>query len=386
MIETTTGEQGSQRRGPTPRWARRGGAALTLACVLLAPAAAGAQVRVDSKGPALNPITARDWLRHPHRDRYYQESWTAILGAADGHVVYVSFLYTNLGVVKGSTAVNVSLTRPGQMATAHRFDHKVGDYSEDAASGRIAVGPNSMTLRGKQIHIQMNEPGFSLDLKGEGWMTGAKLHSGRVYIGEGNKRWVETYVHLPRASFEGTLTVDGKRLELSADGYVDHMVQNVLPTDYSSRWWTLRLFAPQHTVAFLVYQTPKDLGSARSVVLLATDRKRLVAFDGAMELEELSTRPGPKGVHRYADRIRFAGEGKGWALEGTLASQRLHDRDAVLERLSWVERKVAGLVAGGKPVIYRWLATPDVSLTVGGGAPVKIGGVALVENLVLREE
>jgi len=342
-------------------------------------------VRPDARGPKLNPITARDWLRHPHRDRYYQESWTAILGTADGHVLYVSFLYTNLGVVKGSTAVNVSLTRPGKMATVYRFDHKTSDYAEDAAAGRVAVGPNSMTLKGTDIRIRVQEPGFSLDLTGKGWMTGAKLHSGRVWVGTGKKQWVDTYVHLPRADFEGTLTVDGSELALRADGYVDHMVQNVLPTDYSSRWWTLRLFSPDHTLAFLVYQTPKELGSARSVMLLATDRKRIVAFDNALELTEVHTRPGPKGVHRYADHISFAGKGKGWALRGTLKAKRLHDRDAVLERLSWVERKVAGLVAGGRPVIYRLLATPDVQLSV-GGAPVKLGGVGLVENLVLREE
>ena len=223
-----------------------------------------------------------------------------------------------------------------------------------------------------------------MDLKLEGWIPGVKLHSGRIYFKEDRSEWIETYFHLPRADLEGELRVGGMSIPLRGDAYVDHIVQNVLGTDYSTRWWTLRHFAPDHTVAFLVYRTPKELGGELVTHLLITDRKRLLSFGTEMELRTSAHRKDPKG-HRYATRFDISYKGKGLALDGKVVGKQLHDRDAVLDRLSWVERKVAGLVAGN-PLIYRLVAEPELRLLRQGQPEIVLRGAALIENVVLKEE
>ncbi len=365
---------------------RRAMAAGLLALLCCAGAApAQAQIRLDGKGPKQNTVSAADWLRHPHDDRYYQESWTGILSSADGWILYASFLYTNLGVLSGSSAVALSLTPPGGKAKAYRYDYATKDFSQDPATGTLRVGPNALSLKDGSAHLLVAEKGLRVDLRCKGWMPGAKLHGGRATFGKDRSQWVETYVHLPRCDASGSLDVGGRKVEFRGDGYVDHMVQNVLATDYSTRWWTLRFFGPDHSVAFLVYELPKSLGGGRSSLVMISDRERLLAFDDHLELKPSDLRRDPKG-HSWAGRIDLSYSGAGGLrLEGSLQAERLHERDAVLERLSWMERKVAGLVAGN-PVIYRYLAKPELRLSVPGQEPVQLQGRALVENLVLVED
>ncbi len=357
--------------------------AMLVVGLLLAPVAAGAKVRVDRKGPRVSPTTATDWLRHPDEARSYQESWTAILRSHAGHALYVSFIYTNLGVLEGSTAVAVSVTPPGGKASAHRFDHGVDDYSQSAKAGRIAIGPDSMALKDGRLKLVVREKGLRLDVDLKAWMPGVKLHNGRIWLDDDRSDWVRTYFHVPRGSFEGTLEAGGRKERLTGDGYVDHLVQNVIGPEYSTHWWTVRLFAPKHTLAFLVWRTPKDLDGGDVVHMVLTDDKEVLAFGDRMRLRTSGLKEDPEG-HRYATRFAVSWSGKGVSLKGTVKSKRLHERDAVLERLSWMERKVAGLVAGN-PVMYRMEGEAQLTL-IRDGAEVPIAGTALMESLVLGED
>jgi len=347
---------------------------------------AWAKVKVEPSGPAKNPTTTQDFLRHPHDDRYYQESWTAIMRSRQGHIFYLNFLYTNLGVFSGSTAVNVSLAQPGKMARHYRYDYKISDFKQYSGKGMIAIGPNSMTLQGKSMSLVVKEKDLALDLELQGWVDGVKLHSGRLYLKEDKSQWVDTYFHLPRADVNGEMVVEGQNIAFEGDGYVDHMVQNVLGTDYSTRWHTLRFFAPDHTVAFISWDTPWELGRERVVRLLVTDRKEILTFTDRMELVTDQPKKDAKG-HSYNNHFRFSTAGKGGpvVLEGELTGQRLHDRDVVLDRLSWAERKVAGMVAGN-PIFYRLEAPTKATLTVAGQQPVQLSGQGLIESVVMQEE
>jgi len=357
--------------------------ALLVAGVLLASLPAQAKVRVDRRGAKVNGLKAKDWLRHPHDDKTYQESWTAILRGDAGHILYVSFIYTNIGVLSGSSAVSVSVTRPGKKGQAFRFDHDVDAFSQKAGAGRIAIGPSSISLKGDRCRVVVKGKGLSLDVELKAWMPGVKLHTGRIWLDDDKTDWVETYFHVPRGDFVGSLTLGGKKEALSGAGYVDHLVQNVLGTTYSTHWWTLRHFAPDHTVAFLVWRTPKALGGRDVAHLLITDRERVLAFDSGLKLKPGKYAKDPKG-HRYATRFGVSWKGGGMALKGDVTSQRLHERDAVLERLSWMERKVAGLVAGN-PVMYRMEGGANLKL-IRDGQEQTIGGTALMESLVLGED
>jgi len=356
--------------------------ALFALALLGASPAVHASVAIDRVGPKVSRTTGQDWLRHPDEARSYQESWTSVLHADDGHILYVSFIYTNLGVLKGSTSVAVSLTPPGGVAKAHRFDHGTKDFKQDARSGRIAIGDSSMTLRGRKLKLVVREKGLSLDVDMDAWTDGVKLHTGRVWLDDAKEQWVRTFFHVPRASFTGTLKVRGKKTSIRGASYVDHIVQNALATEWSTHWWALRHFTPTHTVAFLIWRAPKDRGGKKMAHVLVTDRERVLLFSDRLRMKPGSFGKDAKG-HPHARRFTLNLDGKTTRLQGAVRSTRRHERDAVLERLSWMERKVAGLVAGN-PVMYRMEGQADLTLTH-EGATVELTGPALMESLVLSE-
>ncbi len=345
---------------------------------------ASAQPLVERRGPAMSPTTPADWLRHPCDDKTYQESWTVIARSTEGHVMYVTFIYTNLGVVSGSAGVNVSLTMPGGQARQLRFDHSTGDFAQDPGSGTISMGPDSLSLSRGKGKLVVAEPGLRLELGFEAWTKGVKFHTGRVYFDADRSEWADTFFHVPRATFSGELTFRGRKVGIRGDLYIDHVVQNVLGTSYSTRWWTVRVFDPGHTVSLLVYRTPKALGGGLVSRALVTDRHRVLLLTDRVELRPSGLRRDPKG-HLYTTRIDFSFSGPGVRVSGHAVAKRVHERNAILERLSWVERKVAGLVAGN-PIMYRMLAEPHVILSEGRGPGVALSGLALVENLVMDDE
>jgi hypothetical protein len=91
----------------------------------------------------------------------------------------------------------------------------------------------------------------------------------------------------------------------------------------------------------------------------------------------------PKG-HHYDARYGITLKGK-VGLAGAIAGKRLHDREAVMERLGWAQRQIASMVAGN-PITYRLEGEPELALAVEGAAPVALKGTALLESIVNVDE
>lgn len=357
--------------------------ALLLALLLALPVAAPAKVKVDRTGAAQQATTMLDFLRHPDDGKYYTESWTTILQSDQGHVLYVNFMYTNIGVTSGRAAVSVNLTMPGGQGKPYGWEYDQDDYQEDFDTGQIRIGPHSLTLQGKTARYKVEASDLRLNLTLNGWTGGVKFHDGTICVDDGCEEWVKSFFHIPRGDFEGEMFVGGQRIRLKGSGYLDHMVNNQMSSKWSSHWWTTRYFAPDHTVAFWSFKTRKDRGGETVVRMVLTDRTRVLATTDAVSLkadDEVKDAAGK--VHSYATRYTLAVERPKVTLTGTFTAKRLHDRDAVLERLPWAQRTIAQAVAGN-PVIYRSEGAPDLVLTVEGEPPVPLtAGTALMEAIV----
>ena len=357
---------------------------LTLVAWLLPALSADAKVSVARKGERKQTTTAADWLRHPLGTKYYTEGWTTVLRSEDGHVLYVTFVYSNVGVLSGNASVNVSHAKPGPALAKHRrWNYGTGDYAQDKATGRLAIGPNSITLAGRKMDIVVKEKDFSLNLSLDGWTDGVKFHDGKVFLTDDKKEWVQTFFHMPRGSFTGKLTAGGETFTLKGDAYHDHTVQTGLSTDWSAKWWTLRLFAPEHSLCFISFSLPESLGGERVMRMMLTDRTKVLALSDEMRLTPGGERKDPKG-HTYASRFQVSFKEGDIAFKGTLRGTRLHDREAFMEELSWGERKVAEMVAGN-PIVYRLHAKPKVTLTLPSGE-VALEGPSVIEAIVMRDE
>lgn len=354
-------------------------AALLLLSLGTSPAAAA----------GLRTVESDDWFRHPCDEKYCTESWTTLVYTKDGHFLNINFVYSNIGVVSGNTSVNVAVTAPGAASATHvRHNHGTGDFAENRATRRIVIGPNSMTLRGRELHLVVKEEDLAVDLTVAAWTDGVVWGDGKVFVGDpqdgAQTEWMQTFFQIPRGDASGTATVAGETFALDGAAYLDHSLQNALATDFSARWWTLRLFGPDDSLAFITFRTPKERGAQFIGRALWVRRDEVVALTPKVRVTPGGPKKDPQG-HTYDTRYRFAFAGAGGAVEGRVASAGLLDREAFLEDLSWVERQVAQMVAGN-PIVYRMRATPTVTLKPKGGPPRTLEGPAVIESIVMRAE
>jgi len=325
---------------------------------------------------------AKDWLRHPHDHRYYTEAWTAVLEGDQGHIVFVNILYSNIGVVSGSAAVRVSVSGPGKSSKHYVYEYSTDEYGEDPKIGRIGVGSTWMALQGRTLTIHVKEADVQMDLVVKNWTDGVKWGDGTVLSDAEGEKWAKAFFHIPRGDVSGDLTVGKQKVVFKGAGYVDHWVQNVLGSDYSTRWWIGRVFHSEYSLFFMTVQTSEDFGGkmAHRMVLCKRGELLLAADDYTLKADK--KREDPEG-HKYDTRykVRF-GRGK---IHGTavLRGGKLFDREAILDQMNAAQRQIVRLIAGN-PVTYRLRGKADVKV-LSDGVETKFQGPALLESVVLED-
>ncbi len=349
----------------------------------LIPYAANGQIKLVKKGKRQQETTAKDWQRHPNKGKYFTESWTIAGRSHGGHIMYLNFLYSNIGVFAGSAAVNLAYRHPGKEGKHYVFEYKQSEWGEDPKIGRIGVGGNWMAFKDGKAEVRIKEDDVTMALQLESWTKGAKLHTGKYMVGKDS--WVKVFNPIPRATMKGKVTIDGKSFYFEGDAFVDHWVQSLLATDYCHRMYTVRFFHEEYTVALLIQEPQKKIGKGRVVQVLVTDRNGIISFGAPLKLRAKKHKQDPKG-HSYATTYNVEyGEADGAVqLKGTFSKGKLWDRDAILDQLNAAQKQVVKWVAGN-PVVYRLEGKANLTLTVDGEVK-ELKGPALMESIVLSEE
>ena len=351
--------------------------------MMLSVPAAAIVINNSPDEPAMRPTGPADFMRHPSKAKYYTESWTTILHSDEGHAIYVNFALTNIGVVKGSAGLNMSFTAPGKPSEHWAVEHSLEDYSEDKAAGQIRIGPNTMTLKGKNLSVDIKDAGLELKLKMTGWhQNGYKFHDGKTFVTEKKDKYFAHFFHVPRGDFEAEITWQGRTIKLKGAGYMDHMTSNRLTSEYTRRWWTVRYFTPNYTLAFITMQLDPKFGGEIVTRAFFGSRTKALAVTDVMDLNPSRFAQDNKASHKYHTRFDVGMKKESFDFSATFQSRRLHDREAVVEGLPKVQQGIAKLFAGN-PVVYRMEGAAEMKVSEGGVAKTE-SGVALMETIVLE--
>lgn len=340
-----------------------------------------AGVRTEERGDRLNPATAKDWMPHPSKDDYYTESWTTVLRADGGHVLYISLLTTNIGVFKGQAAVSVSHIAPGKKGKHYKWEYAPEKFKAEA--GTIKVGPNSISLKGRECRLVIKEKDFALDVTIKSWVDGVQFYYARTDVDRSKGQWTATWFHVPRGDVTGSATIGGSSVALAGAGYVDHMVQNVLGGDYSTRWWALRHFGKDHTVVAIAFKASKEAGAAVWLRALVVDRTKVWMLTDKGSLKGSAAAADPDG-YKYHTVFTLASQEGGVSVSGQFKGGKFNDRVSIMEELPWAQRQVAKMVAGN-PIAYRMEGKGSAKLSLPGSGEVTVDGPVLMETFVFAE-
>ena len=348
---------------------------LLFALAWLAPPA-----RAEAPASTLTPLNGADYLQHYMDARMYQEAWTYVVQTKAGDVLYLNFIVTNIGVTSGASAFSFSLSpADGGPVVFRKFEKGQDEFKQVPGALTIHVGPwtSQFGLGTKPTTVRGREDDASVELTITPWVPGVKLGKG-VWTYK-DKKWLHM-IQVPRGTTSGTLKVDGKTYDLAGDAYVDHAAQDFLSPEVTGVWNTMRLFAPDYTVLLLQFKVKPDFGGGMAKMLLVSDRKGFLATSTTYTHQGTATKGDPDGCTR-ATGVKVGMKEGAVGLEGGFTEARLHERNAVLDKLGWAQRQVAKIVTD-QVVIYRQLNAYDFTLDLGQGAPpVALKGTGLSEYI-----
>ena len=352
---------------------------------VLTGVATAKEMTLSGEGPLANTVRDADWFPRDCGDKSYTENWMTMLRSDRGHVLYVNFLRTNIGVFQGSAGIGVSLTLPDQKQARHlAYEYKPTEFSSDKKTMTITIGPNSIRRKGGKIFLKVKEDGFELDLELTSWTKGVKFHDGKAFWGADKKNWIQVFIHAPRATVKGTMVLGGTKMPFVGDGYVDHLRQNVMGYKYASRWFVNRFFHKDWTLIFVGFLTPKKHGADMHQRVILTDRDEVLVHSLDLTVVPGQMVKDPKG-HNYHKQFKFQYKGDGVEVVGTAAGKTVHDRNAMLERMNGAQAGVVKMVAGN-PIVYRMRGLTEAKISLKGKEPVEIKGESYMESVVLKDE
>jgi hypothetical protein len=178
------------------------------------------------------------------------------------------------------------------------------------------------------------------------------------------------------------MTWQGKTYKLRGAGYMDHMTSNRLTSEYTRRWWTVRYFAPDYTLAFISMQMDPKFGGQVVTRAFFGNRSKALAVTDQMDLNPSRFAQDNKASHKYHTRFDVGMKLADLNFSSTFQSRRLHDREAVVEGLPKVQQGIAKMFAGN-PVVYRMEGASEMKVTDGAAAK-SMTGTALMETIVLE--
>jgi hypothetical protein len=330
-------------------------------------------------GATLTPLNGADFMQHYMDARMYQEAWTYVVQTRGGDVLYLNFIVTNIGVTSGAAAFSFSLSpAKGGPVVFRKFEKDQDEFKQAPGALRVSVGPwsSSFGLGLKPTTLKGAEDDVALDLTITPWVPGVKLGQGRWKFKD--KTWLHM-IQVPRGTTAGTLKVGGQVYDLAGDAYVDHAAQDFLSPEVTSVWNTMRLFAPEHTVLLLQFRARPDFGGGLTRMLVVTDRKGFLAAATDFTHRGSAPRPDEDGCAR-STRMDSAMQAGAVSLKGGFTEARLHERNAVLDKLGWAQRQVARIVTD-QVVIYRQLNDYDYTLDPGDGTAIPLKGRGLSEYI-----
>jgi hypothetical protein len=329
-----------------------------------------------------NECSNRDFFRHECDDSMYTENWTAIIRDDSGSVLYINFLYSNIGVFKGNTGVNVSFTPADGKAININTEYSTDDYRENRTEGRISIKNSYVVMKNNkdaEIHVRMEN--CSVDLALNGWKPGIKFHNGRLWISREDHEFLDYFFHIPAGEVTGKISISGRTADIKGRGYFDHSAKNVNAPDFSDRWHTLRLWTNDYAVSMMDIVFNEDHGKKRVTYLIFEDRSGIVSAGISLIHPSLSSYKQDDD-YRYPTSFKIDLAAENLKLSVSTTLKKLHEKVKILDQLSWAARQVVKAFAGN-PVIYRMIVDFQMNVERDNNK-IAESGAALAEVICLK--
>lgn len=306
---------------------------------------------------------SEDGLKMDMDTRGMYEWWYFDAHLDSGHTLVVFFYASNPNPgVSGKTGIEFMLVRPDGQRVQKFIPYRKSEFSAARDKPEVAIGGNTLRVSEQdgglptyQISIDEGDLGCQLAYRAEvnGWKPGTGLsHFGDMgYFG-----WI---IPFARASVEGTITDDGKTIQVSGIGYHDHNWLNFPFQTIIDYWMWGRIYSEHFTAAYAYIQCNKKVNNHTVKVLMLANGKDVVLSTGEFEFTQDDFEYNPKAKYQFPKRIGISAPGFATI---TLNMNKIIEAQDMLENFHPVLRLFAKNVLRIKPGYFRLLS--DFDLTV----------------------
>ena len=306
--------------------------------------------------PALSQSEAGCW--HPTSDKAYMENWVFYARTDDGGFLYSVFMVSNMGLYNFNPGFSISYYAPDGKVTANEF--RIDNDRFHAATDRfdVKIGDARYWREGKNLRLAINDGKILADLTltptAAPWTAG----TGRLPIGGAKESW-NWIMPAPRGTVHGTVTVEGKIVNLQGRGYSDHYWSNKAYFTFSRNWLSFHMAGPKWSVNYHQLVRTKKYGgdTARSLMMVADGEPAHETSD--VEFEPLEWTDGQKFRQPKAFTLRGAIDGAQVTIEAR--NGRYGEIIDPIGSCSKIEQKIVRLLVAD-PMVYRLVM--DAKITV----------------------
>lgn len=284
----------------------------------------------------------------PVADFAYVETWFYLMTFSNGYRFDANAFLSNMSLKKMSPAVEFALFTPEgeRLAYRHYGDPKEARY--DRAGFDLSIRENRFRGSLPEFRLTVGDGDLGADLTLRCPTPPWRYGDGLVRFGTDREKFWEFFVACPKGVASGVLKVKGKEIPVEGVGYHDHSRQNIVNTEYSRRWFNLRLIDGPAVLDAIEFESKEGRHVGAWVAL---DGDRIASEGSTCDYEFGGVAPDPEFGHPLPATIAFRCPGRVTA-EGTITTERTLEAIDVLAQLPWVIRTfIKAFIA--QPYIYR---------------------------------
>ncbi len=330
-----------------------------------------------SLGIDKNKVEAWEDGRRSSQDASSFEWWYFDSLMDDGTAAVVTFS-DNFGGSR-KRRVSLDLTTPdGKHRTLNvDFDEAVV-FAKDHTLAKLGPHLFEGNLDTYKIYVDANNPqrlGVDLVLK----RLAPSFRAATGYVSAGDKyfAWLNA---VPYGEVIGTVTIDGKKINVKGNGYHDHNWGNAPISDLLDSWWWGRAsVGDRRIVTYDIHGKQSVGGSTIDMYYVGTtDQIEVNAFGDRVAVEQglPMKHPDPNHGRPIRSSVSYSADGikTTFSISGPLLSSL-----NLLDGQSWTKRSLAGIL-GKKPWYSRFRSPVTLSLP---GEPVQ-SGKGILESYELK--
>lgn len=367
----------------------------------------------DFKKLGLNPDHVEVWedgIRNTD-DIGNNEVWYFDANFDDGSKVIIGFRpKTFQGMTqKGyQPNLNFDITRPDGRTTQEFAFASWEESSMSKEKCDVHFGPDWCTgdFKDYDIHIEGTKT-LACDLHYHALTKPFRQGTSEIALGD-HDEFFYTDLCVPKCEVTGTLTYDGKTVEVHGHGYHDHQWMNISPFSAFHHWLWGRMYTEKYVVYIYDFVCSERFGFTRIPFFIVADNKTgkiLFETNGNFQLDtELVPMPVGKNFPKTSRYTFDNGDRK--AVFNVTWHEILETRDVygiaplnqkeALERANSINVSDMDKVAGGtkeqydamgiQPTYMRFFAQGGIQLTINGNVTESKGSMIYEYNYIGRED